>query len=188
MSLLKKIQQLSLVLVAMSFMFVSCDSNDPTPTPPPATQANSYFTYLGNTYPLDAGSITPDVANSNSVPDNFIVLYSSGIQLNAALDGFTGFGDGISFSIYGGNVIGNFSFDNTPSTPAVGGEFRDAEIAINMDATDTSASGTIINSGSITIVSGTNGNGYIIDASGSTSANNPYTLHYEGTLTVSNIH
>lgn len=179
MSLLKKVQQLTLGLIAMSLMLISCDSNDPTP---PEAQANSYFTYLGNTYELAAGCITPDSG------DNFIVLYSSGVQLNNDLDGFIGTGNGISFSIYGGNVVGNFTFHSDTSTSPGPGEYRDAEIAINMDASNSSANGIEITSGTtMTVTNGTNG-GYIIDVSGSTIANNPYTLHYEGTLTVANIH
>jgi len=38
-------------------------------TKPPQAQAASYYTYLGNTYELDAGCVT---SGSN---DNFVVLY-----------------------------------------------------------------------------------------------------------------
>ncbi len=174
MSLLKKAQQLTLGLIAMSFMLISCDSNDPTPT---ETQPDSYFTYGNTTYALADGCITSESDN------NFIVLYSSSIQLNNDLDGFTGIGDGFSFSIYGGNVIGNYTFHSDTSTPPGPGEYRDTRLITNADSSNPGADGYEETDGNnLTITNGANGE-YIIDSSGS-----GYTLHYEGTLTVANIH
>jgi hypothetical protein len=179
MTFIKNLKTIVLGALIAGLTLTSCET--PEATPPAPAQATSYFTYLGNTYELDAGSITSD---SN---DNFIVLHSSGISLNTAKDDFLGTGDGISFSVYGSGVLGSYTFDNTPLDPAVSGEFDDAEFIVqgntqnNMSLFEGELAG-----GTTTIVNGTSG-AYIIDITG-TANGNPITVHYEGTLIVANVH
>jgi hypothetical protein len=179
MTFIKKLKTIVLGVSVAALTLTSCET--PETTPPAPAQATSYFTYLGNTYTLDAGSITSD---SN---DNFIVLHSNGISLNAAKDDFLGTGDGISFSVYGSGVLGSYTFDNTTFDPAVSGEFDDAEFIVQGNAQNNTAlfEGELAG-GTTTITNGTSGT-YIIDIT-STANGNPITVHYEGTLIIANIH
>ncbi len=180
MKLIKKLKTIGLGIVLASLTLVSCEKAGSTP-PPPA-QPTNYFSYLGNTYELDAGCITPDGA------DNFIVLYSSGISLNAAKDDFIGTGDGISFSVYGTGVLGSYTYDSTITDPALPGEFDDSEFAIQSNsATNTSVLESEVVGGNITIAAGTSG-GYVIDMTGTSAQGNPIVVHYEGLLTAANVH
>jgi len=177
MTFIKKLKTIVLGTLVAGLTLTSCEA--PEATPP--AQATSYYTYLGNTYELDAGCVTSD---SN---DNFIVLYSNGVSLNTAKDDFLGTGDAISFSIYGSGVLGSYTFDTTTFDPAVSGEFDDAEFVVQGNTqSSTSVLDGELTAGTANISNGTSGS-YIIDITGVANGN-PITVHYEGTLTVANIH